>query len=619
MPEKRSYPFRGYLRWCALGAVALCALLVALVWLRPGMNPYSYSPYAFYILQPEETTETVADNGMVTRCYSFTVPDGAKVRHGARLSVFLRHCYAKVFLDDELRYSSWDDGSDHIGKTPGCYWLTAAMRSDYSGKVMRIELTPVYRDYSLSARQWLTPIPEAAVPGQPQFLLIDHEELLTRILLPKEAWILFVGLFVLVAGLFLALFSLIARLDAAVRSRLLCLGMLAVVTSVWNLSRLPSLLLALDVYGLQKAIWYLSGCAFLLLPVSMLLFLNALPERSGRKSSRAASCVSLGSAAVLLLLQFLNLCDLRETLFWYGLLSVVLLTFTVIASRPRGRDLLWLLPFPLTLALDVVILCVSASGRTAVACLLWVTLNLCVRVAGFVSEAFDREKQLRQREKELYEARIHALTRQIHPHFLYNTLSSVYVLCKKNAPRAAQVVEDFLDYLQANLTALSEERSVPFDDELRHTRAYLAVESVRYEDLLRVEYDTPFTAFRLPPLTLQPVVENAVKHGIRTEHFQLRITIRTRKTPEGIRITVEDNGPGFGTGSLPESASAPEAEPRMGEDPAFHVGLSNVRDRLRLICGGSISSASHPEGGTVVTILIPERPDESPADDGSLS
>ena len=129
MPEKRSTTPRGYLRWLALGTVALCAVLVVLVWLRPGMNPYSYSPYAFYILQPEETTETVADNGMVTRCYSFTVPDGAKVRHGARLSVFLRHCYAKVFLDDELRYSSWDDGSSHIGKTPGCYWLTAAMRS----------------------------------------------------------------------------------------------------------------------------------------------------------------------------------------------------------------------------------------------------------------------------------------------------------------------------------------------------------------------------------------------------------------------------------------------------------------------------------------------------------
>ena len=606
MPEKKPHPTEGYLRWCILGLAVLCAVLVALVYLRPGMNPYAYAPYAFYILQPDETTETPAENGTVTQCYSFTVPEGAKLRHGARLSIFLRHCYVKVYLDDELRYSSWDDGSRHIGKTPGCYWLTAAMRSDYAGKVLRIELTPVYRDIFVSARRWLTPIPEAAVPGQPQFLLIDHDNLLTQLLLPKEAWILFFGLFVLLSGLFLTLFSLIAHLEPAARSRLLCLGTLALVAALWNLCRLPCLLLALDVYGLQKAIWYLGSCAFLILPVSMLRFLSALAGQAGGRINRAASGISLGSAVVILLLQFLNLCDLHETLFWYGLLNVALVSLTVIAARPRGKELLWLLPFPLVLALDIVILRFSASGRAAVACLLWVALNLCIRGAGFVSEVFEREKQRRQWEKELYEARIHSLTNQIRPHFLYNTLSSVYVLCKKDAPRAAQVVEDFLDYLQSNLTALSEERSVPFSDELRHTKAYLAVESVRYEGLIHVEYDTPYTAFRLPPLTLQPIVENAVKHGIQAERFQLCITIRTQKTSDGTRITVEDNGPGFGAGNLPGSPSVPEVEPQAAEDPALHVGLNNVRDRLRLICGGTLSAAARPGGGTIVTILIPE-------------
>ncbi len=100
-------------------------------------------------------------------------------------------------------------------------------------------------------------------------------------------------------------------------------------------------------------------------------------------------------------------------------------------------------------------------------------------------------------------------------------------------------------------------------------------------------YDTPHTAFRVPPLTLQPLVENAVKHGMDPETAPLHIAIRTRKTKAGSEVVVEDNGPGF----------APSDEP--------HIALANIRERLEMMCGGKLTIHPRDGGGTVVTVTIP--------------
>ncbi len=595
--------------WLLAGPAALCLLLVLLVYMRPGMWLYANAAYSFLPMQPESVEEYAGENGEPARSYTFTVPDGAIVRRGLRFSVYLQHCYAKVWLDGELQYSSWEESDRHIGRTPGNYWLTPPLRSDYAGKTLRIEITPVYDGSRTISPSWLVPVPEAARPGEPQFLLIDHGQLLTRLILPSDLPVLVVGMFLLIAGLFVGLFSLIAKLERRDRDRLFCLGALAFTAALWNLSQLPSLLLALDVYGLHKAVWYLGACAYLLLPLLMLLFLSTL---HGGKTNRAAFGICLGSAVLLLLLQFLNLCDLYETMFWHGLLGTLLLLVSVFAARPRRREVLWLLPFPLALALDLLLIRAAGTARFAAASLLWAALNLCIRDAGFVSEAFSRERQLRQQEKDLYELRLRALSQQIRPHFIYNTLSSIYVLCKNGSSRTLPVFEDFLTYLQANYTAISQEKPISFAEELRHVKAYLGVEAVRYDGLLEVEYDTPHTEFRLPPLTLQPIVENAVKHGMNRERALLRITIRTRKNENDSEVVVEDNGPGFDS---EQALCAPEGGADRTQEAC--VGLANVRGRLELLCGGSLGIAPRPGGGTAVTIRIPDRPRRRESSGGS--
>ena len=202
---------------------------------------------------------------------------------------------------------------------------------------------------------------------------------------------------------------------------------------------------------------------------------------------------------------------------------------------------------------------------------------------------YDQIEQHMSQQREIAHQRASIMVLQMRPHFIYNAMTSIYYLCAKDAKKAQQVTLDFTAYLRKNFTAIASESTVPFSDELEHTRAYLAVEQVQFEDGLLVDYDTPHKEFRLPPLTLQPIVENAVKHGMDPEYAPLRISIRTRLTDSGSEITVEDNGPGF--------APADDCEP--------HIALENIRQRLEMMCNGKMTIRPQDGGGTVVTVTIP--------------
>ena len=185
--------------------------------------------------------------------------------------------------------------------------------------------------------------------------------------------------------------------------------------------------------------------------------------------------------------------------------------------------------------------------------------------------------------------RANTLVLQMRPHFIYNTMMSIYYLCEQDPKKAQQVTMDFTSYLRKNFTAVAKDQTIPFTEELEHTRAYLAVEQARFEGELFVEFDTPVTAFRLPALTLQPIVENAVKHGLDPELDPLSISILTSEVENGVEISVEDTGPGFG-----------EVD---NDEP--HIALKNIRARLEMMCSGSLTVTSREQGGTLVTVFIP--------------
>ena len=220
--------------------------------------------------------------------------------------------------------------------------------------------------------------------------------------------------------------------------------------------------------------------------------------------------------------------------------------------------------------------------------LLGVCLTLTILLM-FMINLLDLIEYYMRQQAEISRQRANIAILQMRPHFIYNTMTGIYYLCDQDPEKAKQVTLDFTTYLRKNFTAIASEDTIPFSEELEHTRAYLAVEMAQFEDILSVDYDTPHTHFRLPSLTLQPIVENAVKYGCDPDSEPLHIVIRTRATDLGSEITVEDNGPGY------EDA----------DDNKPHIALANIKERLELMCGGTMSISKRERGGTVVKIIIP--------------
>ena len=188
--------------------------------------------------------------------------------------------------------------------------------------------------------------------------------------------------------------------------------------------------------------------------------------------------------------------------------------------------------------------------------------------------------------------RIRIMMSQIQPHFLYNTLSTIQVLCHTDPEKAAEITGNFSSYLRRNLSSLDEPGLIPFEKELEHTKTYVQIEETRFPNI-HVNYDIQDSDFFLPSLTLQPMVENAIRHGvrIRDEGIIEVITLRLGSCHE---LVIRDNGVGF------------DAEAVKTADRS-HVGLRNVQNRIESMCGGTMLIDSRIGEGTTIIIRIPVR------------
>lgn len=194
------------------------------------------------------------------------------------------------------------------------------------------------------------------------------------------------------------------------------------------------------------------------------------------------------------------------------------------------------------------------------------------------------------------EQRIQIMISQIQPHFLFNTLSTIQALCRIDPELASDTLARFGTYLRQNIDSLSEAKLIPFEKELDHTRVYAEIEGIRFP-FIEVEYEIEDDDFSLPALTLQPLVENAIRHGIRGQ-YDGRVSVHSFREEGEHVIVIRDNGRGFDTGDLSQ------------KEPG-HIGLRNVRDRVEELCGGTLQIKSRINEGTTVTIRIPATEEEA--------
>ena len=194
-------------------------------------------------------------------------------------------------------------------------------------------------------------------------------------------------------------------------------------------------------------------------------------------------------------------------------------------------------------------------------------------------------------EAELKESRISIMLSQIQPHFIYNTLGTIERMCLKDPQKAFELVRNFSLYLRGNFSELDSVTPIRFAEELKHVEHYINIEKVRFPDMC-IEYDVEATAFVLPALSVQPLVENAIKHGLMRLETGGTVKIHSYETPTHFCVAVTDDGVGFDT-------DAPLDEKK-------HVGLRNIRGRLKAMVNGTLILESTPGIGTKAVIMIPK-------------
>ena len=188
------------------------------------------------------------------------------------------------------------------------------------------------------------------------------------------------------------------------------------------------------------------------------------------------------------------------------------------------------------------------------------------------------------------EQRIQIMMSQIQPHFMYNTLSTIQALCKTDPDKAFKFTEKFGTYLRQNLSSLNQTDLIPVEKEIEHTKIYAEIEMTRFPSII-VNYELNDNDIVLPALTIQPLVENAIRHGVRVREQGI-ITVKTDKKRDYHEIIIEDNGKGFDKNVLIDIDNS-------------HIGINNVKERIETMCKGTLFVESIIDKGTKITIHIP--------------
>ena len=208
-----------------------------------------------------------------------------------------------------------------------------------------------------------------------------------------------------------------------------------------------------------------------------------------------------------------------------------------------------------------------------------------------LAKAKDLETERIVLNAQLTESRVSTMMSQIRPHFIYNTLGSIEQLCNIDPGKAGELVHNFAKYLRGNFGELDNPKPILMSQEMEHVHHYIRIENVRFPDMT-FSFEMNSDDFHIPALTIQPIVENAIKHGLMKLQKGGTIRVVSYETDTHYCVMVEDDGVGFDTDVL--------------LDERKHVGIRNIRGRLKAMVSGTLEIESTQGVGTKVLITIPK-------------
>ena len=237
----------------------------------------------------------------------------------------------------------------------------------------------------------------------------------------------------------------------------------------------------------------------------------------------------------------------------------------------------------------------GVASQSVFTLLFFAAMVVVLRIIPHSINAIAKSKEL-ETEKivlnaQLAESRVSTMMSQIRPHFIYNTLGSIEQLCELDPPKAGELVHNFAKYLRGNFGELDNPKPILMSQEMEHVHHYISIENVRFPDMT-FTFEMQGNDFHIPALTIQPIVENAIKHGLMKLEKGGTIHVVSYETDTHSCVLVEDDGVGFDTSVL--------------LDERKHVGIRNIRGRLKAMVNGTLEIESTVGVGTKVLIQIPK-------------
>ena len=505
--------------------------------------------------------------------YTFTLDEDFE--RDTYLSFYTVHQYVEVYIDGQLVYNMKPSGKLFI-KTIGSNWTMIPLYREDAGKEIRVNIIPVYESFRDREVEFLV--------GSKFSICADRlRQDWPQILLSVMA--IFIGIvFICIAGYKL----LNKRSDGA----LAALGTFSVMMGLW---RLTDTRFTPFLVPEKPILMFYTSMAMLM--IGMVPLIKSMEKHFNKVSRRILDwyCIAAASVCIVqLLFQIFGGVDMRENIYITHLMiaagSIVLVGNVVYdrAKYPQNQNSAIAKKSPLILVVgvlaDIVAFYVKGTSYGLLFSLMAMLIYSMITGVNMMFHYIEQEKQLA-------ESRISTMISQIRPHFIYNTLGSIEQLCELQPETAAKLVHNFSHYLRGNFSELDNPAPIRLSQEMEHIRYYVSIEKIRFPDI-EIKFDLRAGDFLLPALSVQPLIENSIKHGLMKLSRGGAVTVSAYETDTQYCVSVEDNGAGFDTSIL--------------LDERKHIGLRNIRCRVETMCDGTLTVESTPGIGTKVVISIPK-------------
>ena len=517
----------------------------------------------------------------VKKQYTFSVNEF--LESDTCLAFYTVHQYVDVYMDGQLIYSLQPSANQKISKTVGSNWVMIPLYREDKGKEICVELTPVYESFRNRKVEFL-------IGSQLSIYLERLNKDFPQLILSVMA--IFVGL----------VFFGIAAYNLLKKGRgegLFALGLFSILMGLWRLT--DTRFTPFIFQNRPILLFYISVTVQM---VGVVPLIKSMEERFNKRSCFVFNicCIATSLISLIqLLLQVFGIMDLRENLWVVHVVLGVNIGMIIVNSiydwkkYPENHQKRRTRKLPLICAFgvlaDVFAFYIKGTSSGLLFSLLALFLYVVIMGSSMMFKYNEQERKLVEQERKLTEQRIATMMSQIRPHFIYNTLGTIGQICLEDPQKAANLVQQFSLYLRGNFTELDHAAPICISKELEHVQHYVSIEQVRFPDI-QVKYDLKAGEFVLPALTVQPLVENAIKHGLMGLESGGCVEISTYETQDEFCVYVKDDGIGFDQNAF--------------VDEKKHIGIKNIRERIEAVCGGTLTINSIPGMGTTARITIPK-------------